>query len=185
MNDFEQSMVALGISAATAFSLPKSVGAMFGLSFASPQPLALDDFVERLQISKGSASQGLKFLQRMGAVRVVYAPHDRRTLYEPEMSLRRLLIGIFNENVMPHLQQSREKVTELRGLLKQNGHSSDELELLEDRLDILEGWGKKGRMLWPLAERVLSGPLKRKAQAAKGYGGPEMPPPPADPEGEP
>jgi len=168
MNEFEQSMVALGISAATAFSLPKSVGAMFGLSFASPQPLALDDFVERLQISKGSASQGLKFLQRMGAVRPVYAPNDRRTLYEPEMSLRRLLIGILNENVIPHLQQSQDKVAELRRQLKANGHTEDEQELLAYRLDTLEGWGKKTRMLWPLAERVLSGPLKKNPASSKG-----------------
>ena len=63
---------------------------MFGLTFASPEPLALDDYVHRLEISKGSVSQGLKFLQRMGAVKAVYVPHDRRTLYEPEMSLRRL-----------------------------------------------------------------------------------------------
>jgi hypothetical protein len=30
LTDFEQSVVALGISAATAFSLPKSVGALSG-----------------------------------------------------------------------------------------------------------------------------------------------------------
>lgn len=162
LSQFEQSLVALGISAATAFSLPKSVGAMFGLTFASPQPLALDDYVERLEISKGSASQGLKFLQRMGAVKVVFTPHERRTMYAPEMSLRRLLIGILNENVLPHLQQSGDKVVELKGQLEQNGFTEEEMELLKDRLDTLEGWGKKTRMLWPLAEKVLGAPLKGK-----------------------
>lgn len=160
LSEFEQSLVALGISAATAFSLPKSVGAMFGLTFASPLPLALDDYVERLEISKGSASQGLKFLQRMGAVRPVYLPNERRTLYEPEMSLRRLIIGILNENVFPHLQQSGERVEHLREQLKDV--PSEHRELLKDRLDTLEGWGNKGRMVWPLAEKVLSGPLKKK-----------------------
>ncbi|NDV63057.1 hypothetical protein G0Q06_11385 [Puniceicoccales bacterium CK1056] len=160
MTEFEQSLVALGISAATAFSLPKSVGAMFGLSFASPEPLALDDFVERLEISKGSASQGLKFLQRMGAVRVIYAPHDRRTLYEPETSLRRLLIGILNENVVPHLQQSGDAVKRLRDQL--DGVPEAHREVLEDRLNTMEGWGKKGRMLFPLVEKFLAGPLKGK-----------------------
>lgn len=162
LTEFDQSLIALGISAATAFSLPKSVGAMFGLVFASPEPLALDDFVERLEISKGSASQGLRFLQRMGALRVVYSPADRRTLYEPELSLRRLLMGVLNENVLPHLQQSGDKVADLREQLNDNGFSDEHRALLADRLDTLEGWGKKSRMLWPLAERVLSGPLKRK-----------------------
>ena len=176
MTEFEQSLVALGISAATAFSLPKSVGAMFGLAFASPEPLSLDDFVERLEISKGSASQGLKFLQRMGAVRVVYNPPShsngetngwttsvssvRRTYYEPETSLRRLLIGILNENVVPHLQQSGDAVKRLREQL--DSVPEEHREVLKDRLDTMETWGKKGRMLFPLVEKFLAGPLKAK-----------------------
>jgi DNA-binding transcriptional regulator GbsR (MarR family) len=178
LTEFEQSLVSLGISAATAFSLPKSVGAMFGLAFATPEPLALDDFVERLEISKGSASQGIKFLTRMGAFRVVYdlpgskvegqkskVPLSRKTFYEPELSLRRLLIGILNENVLPHLQQSGDRVGELKAQLKEEDFPKESRNVLEHRLETLEGWGKKTRMLWPLAERVLSGPLKKKEKA--------------------
>jgi hypothetical protein len=182
MTEFEQSLVSLGISAATAFSLPKSVGAMFGLAFATPEPLALDDFVERLEISKGSASQGIKFLTRMGAFKPVYLGQGtrdegqesgpstlvsrpvsvRKTFYEPELSLRRLLIGILNENVLPHLQQSGDRVGELKAQLKGEDFTKESRNVLEHRLETLEGWGKKTRMLWPLAERVLSGPLKKK-----------------------
>jgi DNA-binding transcriptional regulator GbsR (MarR family) len=161
LTEFESSLIALGISAASAFSLPKSVGALYGLAFARAEPLAFDDFMEALEMSKGSVSQWLKFLQRMGALRVVYSPTDRRTLYEPELSLRRLLVGILQENVLPHLQQSGEQVAQLREQI--NGVPREHKELLEKRLDTLEGWGKKSRMLWPLAERVLSGPLKRKS----------------------
>lgn len=160
LSDFEQSLVALGISAATAFSLPKSVGAMFGLTYASAKPIALDDYVERLEISKGSASQGLKFLQHMGAIKPVYLAGERRTLYEPETSLRRILIGILNENILPHLQQSGDAVERLREQLK-DVEDDAERAVLEERLKNLEGWGKKGRMLLPLAERVLSGPLRK------------------------
>jgi hypothetical protein len=179
LSSFEQSLVALGISAATAFSLPKSVGAMFGLTYASAQPLALDDYVERLEISKGSASQGLKFLQHMGAIKPVYFRDEgrgtrdddkgstlvpgrlsvRRTYYEPETSLRRILIGILNENILPHLKQSGDAVDRLREQLG-DVEDTEERAVLADRLKTLEGWGKKGRMLLPLAERVLSGPLK-------------------------
>ncbi len=42
----------------------------------------MDDLIERLNLSKGSASQGLKYLQDLGAVRAVYAGGDRRTHYE-------------------------------------------------------------------------------------------------------
>jgi HTH-type transcriptional regulator, glycine betaine synthesis regulator len=158
MTDFEQSLVALGISAATAFSLPKSVGALYGLAFAQVEPLAFDDFLEALEMSKGSVSQGLKFLTRMGALKAVYSPTDRRTLYEPELSLRRLLIGILNENVLPHLNQGGEKVAELRTQL--DGVPKAQREVLEKRLETIEGWGKKTRMVWPVVEKAIGGGVR-------------------------
>lgn len=83
----------------------------------------------------------------------------RKTYYEPETSLRRLLIGILNENVLPHLNQGADKVGELREQLGKNGFSKAEQKILEKRLEAIEGWGKKTRTLWPIAEKVLSGPL--------------------------
>src|ERR1700689_637831 len=57
---------------------PRSVAEIYGLLFASHQPLAMDTLIERLNLSKGSASQGLKYLQELGAVRTVYVAGDRR-----------------------------------------------------------------------------------------------------------
>jgi DNA-binding transcriptional regulator GbsR (MarR family) len=164
VTEFEQSLVSLGISAATAFSLPKSVGALYGLAFARVEPLAFDEFVEALEMSKGSVSQGLKFLQRMGALHPVHVVGDRRTLYAPELSLRRLLIGVLNENVMPHLQQSGDQVARLKEQLAAVG-DEEAHAILEDRLETLEGWGKKTRRVWPLVERALGRPLGRKDDA--------------------
>jgi len=48
---------------------PRSIAEIYGLLFVSHQPLTLDDLVERLRLSKGSASQGLKYLRELGAVR--------------------------------------------------------------------------------------------------------------------
>ena len=39
------------------FGVPPSVGQIYGLLYASPEPLSFTDIVERLEISKGSASQ--------------------------------------------------------------------------------------------------------------------------------
>ena len=160
MTEFEESLVALGISAATAFSLPKSVGALYGLAFARAEPQAFDDFLVSLEMSKGSVSQGLRFLTRMGALRTVYSPTDRRTLYAPELSLRRLLVGILNENVIPHLQQGSDQVGKLKEQI--NGVPVEQREILEKRLATIEGWGKKTRRVWPMVERAIGGPVKGK-----------------------
>ena len=61
--------------------LPKSVGEIFGVLFASSKPLTMLDLVNRLGISKGSASQGLKMLRTLGAVREVDYNDDRKTYY--------------------------------------------------------------------------------------------------------
>lgn len=52
------------------FGVPKSVGQIYGLLYGTPEPLSFSDIVERLEISKGSASQGLQLLRSLGAVKV-------------------------------------------------------------------------------------------------------------------
>ena len=76
---------------------PRSFGQIYGLLFISPQPLALDDLRERLQISKGSASQGLKFLREIGAVRPSAVPGARRVHYEAVAELRHLAGSFLRE----------------------------------------------------------------------------------------
>ena len=61
-------------------SLPRSVGEIYGLLFAKGEAMTLDELVRRLGISKGSASQGLRLLRGVGAVRVGYRPGDRKVL---------------------------------------------------------------------------------------------------------
>jgi hypothetical protein len=50
--------------------VPKSVGQIYGLLYASLEPLSFSDIVERLEISKGSASQGLQLLRSLGAIKL-------------------------------------------------------------------------------------------------------------------
>jgi len=52
------------------FGVPKSVGQIYGVLYASPLPLSFSDIVGQLEISKGSASQGLQLLRSLGAINV-------------------------------------------------------------------------------------------------------------------
>jgi DNA-binding transcriptional regulator GbsR (MarR family) len=164
LTDFEESLVAIGISAAAAFSLPKSVGAIYGLAYANPEPLSMDDFVERLGIAVGSASQGLRFLQRIGAMKPVYRSHQRRTLYQPEESVRRLVIGILNETVLPQLRDTAERFPELRENLA-SVEDPEARELLEYRLRNLESWARKSDKALPWIGKLIGRPLEGKPQS--------------------
>ena len=69
---------------------PRSVGEIYGLLYFTPNPLTMEQIAKRLGISIGSASQGLKSLRSLKAVRTNYIPGDRRDHYLAEREFRRL-----------------------------------------------------------------------------------------------
>jgi DNA-binding transcriptional regulator GbsR (MarR family) len=48
----------------------------------------MEDIINRLDISSGAASQGLKLLRGLGAVKAVYFPGDRRDHFAADLELR-------------------------------------------------------------------------------------------------
>ena len=78
--EIERQVVSLFADGVRVAGLPRSVGEIYGLLFVSAEPLAMDDLVVRLNISKGSVSQGLKFLRTLGAIREVEGPDVRLSL---------------------------------------------------------------------------------------------------------
>jgi hypothetical protein len=71
--DFQSECIELFAEVVYALGLPRSIGQIYGLLYASPLPLSFSDIVERLDISKGSASQGLQLLRTLGAINVADA----------------------------------------------------------------------------------------------------------------
>jgi DNA-binding transcriptional ArsR family regulator len=71
--EFARECIELFAEVVYALGLPKSVGQIYGLLYASPAPLSFSDIVERLDISKGSASQGLQLLRTLGAIKLADA----------------------------------------------------------------------------------------------------------------
>ena len=70
--------------------LPRSVGEIYGLLYFNPEALTMDQVASRLEISIGSASQGLKTLRSLKAVKTSYVQGDCRDHYLAESEFRRL-----------------------------------------------------------------------------------------------
>ncbi len=149
----EIEIIDLFVSAVRALGLPKSVGEIYGLLFASPQPLTLDHIVERLHISKGSASQGLRFLNSLGAARKVYVAGERRDFFQAEDQLKRLVAGFIRGELRPHLESGQERLGRL-DLLIQN-ETGPSQEFYAGRVERLRNWHSKALRLLPLLERFL------------------------------
>jgi DNA-binding transcriptional regulator GbsR (MarR family) len=153
LGDLEREVIEHFVEISRAFGLPRSLAEIYGLLFISPEPLTMDDLIERLQISKGSASQGLKFLRDIGAVRPVEVPGDRRTHYEAVAELRRLAGRFLRDQLAPRVAGNEKRLDRLSERLREL--PANRREHAESRLTMLRSWHKNTRRILPLVIRML------------------------------
>ena len=148
--------------------MPKSVGQIYGLLYVSPEPLGFSAIVERLEISKGSASQGLQLLRSIGAIKEAGIPStstgeprsSRRVAYEPELSLRQLVTGVLHERLAPVASAGTKRLKHLKELAEQ---APENTKFYLDRIKQLETWRKRFTTVTPLLTALL-GPSKKKSR---------------------
>jgi HTH-type transcriptional regulator, glycine betaine synthesis regulator len=132
---------------------PRSIAEIYGLLFMSEKPLTMDALIDRLGMSKGSASQGLKYLQDLGAIRTVYVAADRRTHYEVVTELRKLAARFLNQQIQTHFENSE---TILSGIASKVETLPDEQRKhVVERLELLRRWERSGRRVLPLVLTML------------------------------
>lgn len=153
LNDLEIEAIELFINFLKLIGLPKSVGEIYGLLFVSPQPLAMDDLMQRLQISLGAASQGLRLLRSFGAVKVVYVPGDRRDHYVADLELSRFATAFIKEELRPRMERALERIRRME-------ESASELEAgdrkaVKAKIERLKHWLEKGNTMLPWILKFL------------------------------
>ncbi len=153
LDELESEVIGLFVRMADVLNLPRSVGELYGILFISSNPLCLDDCRIRLNISKGSTSQGLKILRSFGAIRTVYIPGDRKDYYVAEMSLRKMASGFASEQIQPHVSSGKERVARIRELL--DAYESGEKEELLEKIDLLENWQKRASKTLPFILKMI------------------------------
>lgn len=154
LSPLERQVVDVFVDGVKVLGLPKSLGEIYGLLFVSPIALSLDDVVAKLGLSKGSASQGLRMLRELGAVKEAEGQGGRRTLYQPDVDLKRLVGGFIREQVRPHLESGKGKVGDLLKIASQE----DDKELKKFyrvRIQKLDSWMTRGRVVLPLLQKLL------------------------------
>ena len=106
--------------------MPRSVGEIYGLLYFSTEPMPMDMIATRLGISIGSASQGLRTLRSLKAVKVTYVLGDRRDHYLAESEFRHLLSTFIKEEIMPHLESGKARIERMEEILGRDGEDYDE-----------------------------------------------------------
>lgn len=161
---FEESVVGFFMSAADLLGVPKSVAAIYGVCFASPEPIGFSEIQARLNISAGSISQGVRVLREVGALKVLKArgqisedgrsvANDRRgDCYEPDLELRKLVAHFIEQRLDRQLDSGRGA---LQAIGKQVPGTAEGAKVLKTRLKALQTWHDKAHAVLPLVRTFL------------------------------
>ena len=136
--DPQWELIQLCVRVTQVLGMPRSVGEIFGFIFTSTLPVTFDQIVGGLGVSNGSASHGLRYLRRLGAIQVGYHARDRRDFYQAETSLRNMASGFLAENVLFHMRGVDERLRDLRERSSQS--DSPGSKSLAERIGLLLAW---------------------------------------------
>lgn len=155
LSDAQAGIVDLFAGASVQLGLPKSLGQIYGLLYSSSGPLAFREIADLLEISAGSASQGIRLLKDLGAIKAVEVPGDRREHFEPELSLRRLLGGVLNTRVQGPLDSGEVKLKALAAQLDRADAGEPDAKFLRGRIESMRIWHRKANLVLPLLRTFL------------------------------
>jgi len=165
-DSYESGLVDIFADLAELFGNPKSYGQIYGLLFASEEPLSMEDIAQRLDISQGSTSQGLRQLEAFGAIVKKREDGDRQALYTAKLEMKLLISGFLKERVIPRLESTESRVKALQASLSTSSLRSQSqvsalspasLSAARFRLNRLAKWHRSARTILPLARKILGG----------------------------
>jgi DNA-binding transcriptional regulator GbsR (MarR family) len=135
------------------FGNPRSLGSIYGLLFTSPEPMSMEEIVKILEISIGSASQGLRRLDELEAINLVKAPGQRTTRYTAKLEMRHYVSIFLFQQLLPKLERSYERISELEATLPSVDPAVK--GLLKERLIQASKWHRMAKTLLPMVRGFI------------------------------
>lgn len=143
------------------FGLNNIMAQLYAVLYLSDKPLSLDDMVDRLKISKGSASVNIRVLERYGVVRPVWVKGSRKDYYEAETDISKVIIERIRSMANSRLTEVEGMISASYGALNSIGDSSEEegvaIEIFRQRLEKLRAFHNKAKSLFDIFNMTLLG----------------------------
>ncbi len=155
LSGLEAEAIGLFVQLARLVGLSRSVAELYGLLFVAVRPMSMEEIRKRTGASKGSASMGLRFLLKAGAVRAVYVPGHRAMQYEALAELRNVGVHLLHDQIVPTLDSGLGRLERLATLVE--ALPPEERARVAPRVAMLQGWEKKTRRFLPLMLRLMGG----------------------------
>ena len=135
------------------FGLNNIMAQLYAVLYFSGKPVSLDDMVDRLKISKGSASINIRALERYGAVRRVWIKGSRRDYYEAEADIYKVVTDRIKSMTKSRLSEVGDMIdasTIAFNSVSAKVGDEEEVIVLKERLNKLRELYTKARNLFYL-----------------------------------
>jgi len=133
------------------FGLNNIIAQLYAILYLSSKPLSLDDMVERLKISKGSASTNMRALERYGAARKIWIKGSRKDYYEAETDIVKVILERIKSMAQNRLFEVEDMVSSSYQVLSSvNASSKDEddsIKIFKERLNKLKSLHRQGKTI--------------------------------------
>ena len=134
--------------------LPRTVGAIYGYVYASPQAVSMEEVVGGLEISMGSASQGLRTLRVFRAIRQVPLAGARREYYEAETDFHKFVGGFLRGELEQYIENTSRRTERMHARLERLPEG-EEKEFCAQRIEKLASMNERATALLPLLSEIF------------------------------
>jgi DNA-binding transcriptional regulator GbsR (MarR family) len=139
--DLEERFVLHWGEMASAWGINRTMGQIHGLLYISPEPLSMDEIMQRLKISRGNASMSLRSLEEWGVVQRVHYTGDRREYFRSLTDVWELFQTLVRERKRREFDPTMRSLRQFLGEAEsRDGNPGLALyqERLRSLLDVLE-----------------------------------------------
>jgi HTH-type transcriptional regulator, glycine betaine synthesis regulator len=124
------------------FGFSRIAGQLEGLLLFSNRPMSLDEMADRLEVSKGSVSTNIRFLERFKVVRKVYNKGDRKNLYEIRGSISEIeteVLSTIAKDEIERMKRIMEKSkVDLNAVKGKSAEEKEEIVFIKRRFSEME-----------------------------------------------
>ena len=142
IEDIQNDFIHIVGEKAEKFGFSRIAGQLEGLLLFSNRPMSLDEMADRLEVSKGSVSTNIRFLERFKVVRKVYNKGDRKNLYEIRGSISEIeteVLSTIAKDEIERMKRIMEKSkVDLNAVKGKSAEEKEDIAFIRQRFSEME-----------------------------------------------
>ncbi len=141
------------------FGLNNIMAQLYALLYLSNKPMSLNDMVEQLKISKGSASINIRALERYGAVKRIWVRGSRKDYYAAESDISKVVLERIRSMAQGRLSEVYDMIYSstdvLNSVIPKDEEEKERVAVFKQRLEALKNIYDQAKSMFDLFNVTL------------------------------